>query len=110
MIKTLAKSIREYKQPMILTPVFVTLEVLMEVIMPLLMADLIDKGIEKGNMPYIWKMGLWLLVCALLTLGFGILVGRTSAKASTGFTRNLRHDLFYKVQTFSFTNIDRFST
>ena len=110
MIKTLAKSVREYKRQMILTPILVTLEVLMEVAMPLFMASLIDNGIEKGNMPYIWKMGITLLVCALLTLGFGILVGRTSAKAATGYTRNLRHGLFYKVQTFSFTSIDKFST
>ena len=110
MIRTLAKSIREYKRQMILTPVFVLLEVLMEVAMPLFMADLIDNGIDKGNMPHIWKMGIILLACALLTLGFGILVGRTSAKAATGYTRNLRHDLYYKVQTFSFTSIDKFST
>lgn len=110
MIKTLAKSIREYKRQMIMTPIFVTLEVVLEVIIPLLMADLIDKGIEVGNMPYILKMGMILAVCTLATLGLGILVGYTSAAASTGITKNLRHDMFHKVQGFSFTNIDKFST
>lgn len=110
MIKRLMKSIREYKLPSILTPVFVSLEVVLEVIIPLLMAKLIDDGIYQGEMNLVYKIGITLIICAILSLIFGMLSGMFAAKASSGFAKNLRQDLYYKVQTFSFANIDKFST
>lgn len=110
MIKKLAKSIREYKKESILTPIFVSLEVVMEVIIPLLMANLIDKGMYDGNMNEVLKIGLELVGAAMLSLIFGVLSGSVAAKASAGFAKNLRKDLYYKVQDFSFSNIDKFST
>ncbi|MBQ3928933.1 MAG: ABC transporter ATP-binding protein [Clostridia bacterium] len=110
MIKTLAKCVREYKAASVLAPVFVVLEVIMEVLVPYLMASLIDNGINKGNMDYIWQMGLIILAAAFASLIFGALSGRFAAVASSGFAKNIRHDLFYKIQEFSFANIDRFST
>ena len=110
MVNILTKSIREYKKESVQTPILVGLEVVMEVIIPLLMADLIDFGIEKGNMGYIWKMGAALLLAALLSLIFGVVAGKTAAYASAGFAKNLRKDMYYNVQNFSFSNIDRFST
>ncbi len=110
MIKELAKSVREYKKPAIMTPLLVALEVIMEVIIPLLMADLIDKGIYTGEMSEILKLGLALILSAILSLVFGILSGITATKASAGFAKNLRQDLYYKVQDFSFANIDKFET
>ena len=82
----------------------------MEVVIPLLMANLIDYGIEKGDMGYIWKMGLALLVAAFLSLFFGVGAGKAAAYASAGFAKNLRKDMYYNVQNFSFSNIDKFST
>ena len=110
MIKQLAKSIREYKLPSLLSPLFVTLEVIMEVLLPSLMADLIDKGVDKGDMDYILKTGLILAGVAFAALAFGALAGKFAAQASAGFAKNLRHDLFYKIQDYSFANIDKFST
>ncbi len=110
MIKKLAKSIREYKRESILTPIFVSLEVVMEVIIPLLMANLIDKGMYAGDMNEVLKIGLELVGAAMLSLIFGVLSGSVAAKASAGFAKNLRKDLYYKVQDFSFSNIDKFST
>lgn len=110
MIKKLAKSIREYKKESILTPIFVSLEVVMEVIIPLLMANLIDKGMYAGDMNEVLKIGLELVGAAMLSLIFGVLSGSVAAKASAGFAKNLRKDLYYKVQDFSFSNIDKFST
>ena len=110
MIKKLAKSIREYKKESILTPIFVSLEVVMEVIIPLLMANLIDKGMYDGNMNEVLKIGLELVGAAMLSLIFGVLSGSVAAKASAGFAKNLRKDLYYKAQDFSFSNIDKFST
>ena len=110
MIKRLGKCVREYKKPAILTPIFVSLEVIMEVIIPLLMVELIDKGIEAGNMNEIVKIGMALVVIAILSLIFGVLAGMFAAKASTGFACNLRHDMYHNVQNFSFKNIDKFST
>lgn len=110
MLKTLGKSVREYKKPALLTPLLVTLEVIMEVVIPLLMANLIDKGIYAGQMNEILKIGVMLVVASLLSLAFGILSGITASKASAGFAKNLRKDLYYKIQDFSFTNIDKFST
>lgn len=110
MLKTLGKSVREYKKPALLTPLLVTLEVVMEVVIPLLMANLIDKGIYAGQMNEILKIGVMLVLASLLSLAFGILSGITASKASAGFAKNLRKDLYYKIQDFSFTNIDKFST
>ena len=110
MIKRLAGCIRQYKKDSILTPLYVTMEVVLEVVIPLLMASLIDLGIDGGNMSYIIKMGIALVVAAIISLLFGALSGRSAAIASAGFARNLRHDMFYNVQGFSFSNIDKFST
>ena len=110
MIKRLAKCVREYKKPAILTPVFVIGEVIMEVVIPLLMASLIDFGIEKSDMQYVLKMGVALLISAVISMIFGGVAGRTCAVASAGFAKNLRHDMFYSVQNYAFSNIDKFST
>ena len=110
MIKRLLKSVREFKKDALLTPFFVVLEVVMEVIIPLVMAMLIDKGIDGQDMAAIWKYGIILVLCAMLALVFGAAAGTFAARASTGFARNLRHDMYYNVQNFSFSNIDKFST
>ena len=110
MIKTLAKSIREYKKQTILTPIFVALEVIMEILIPFVMAKLVDYGIYGNNMPMIYKLGLLLLLLVVFSLIFGVLAGKFAATASTGFAKNLRHDMYYKVQDYSFENIDKFST
>ena len=110
MIKRLVKSVREFKKDALLTPLFVVLEVVMEVIIPLVMALLIDKGIDGQDMAAIWKYGIILVLCAMLALVFGAAAGTFAARASTGFARNLRHDMYYNVQNFSFSNIDKFST
>ena len=110
MIKKLMESIREYKKDTILTPIFVSLEVVMEVIIPFLMAELIDKGIYAESMATIQKIGLALVISAILSLIFGTLSGIADAKAAAGFAKNLRKDLYYKVQEYSFSNIDKFST
>ena len=110
MFKKLSKFIGEYKLPTIITPILVALEVVMEVLIPLVMADLIDKGIYAGEMDTVYKLGLQLVILALLSLTFGATNGFTAAKASAGFAKNLRQGLYYKVQDFSFANIDKFST
>lgn len=110
MIKRLLKSVREFKKDALLTPCFVVLEVVMEVIIPMVMALLIDKGIDGQDMAAIWKYGIILVLCAMLALVFGAAAGTFAARASTGFARNLRHDMYYNVQNFSFSNIDKFST
>ena len=110
MIKKLMKSIREYKKDSILTPICVAVEVVLETIIPLLMANLIDDGVYGGEMNLVYKIGLELILCAVLSLVFGVLSGNFAAKASSGFAKNLRKDLYYKVQDFSFINIDKFST
>lgn len=110
MVKKLSQSIREYKKYAILTPICVAAEVILEIIIPLLMANLIDDGIYGGEMNMVYKIGLELILCAVLSLIFGMLSGKFAAKASSGFAKNLRKDLYYKVQDFSFTNIDSFST
>ena len=110
MIKRLAKCVRQYKKDTILSPVYVTMEVIMEVAIPLLMAVLIDNGIEVGNMKVIYKIGAILIVSTLLSLLFGALAGNYAAKASAGFASNLRIDMYDAVQDFSFSNIDKFST
>ena len=109
MLKRLASCVRQYKGASLLSPLFVVLEVIMEVIIPLLMAKLIDDGIDGANQAAILKTGGILAVCCILSLLFGILAGHFAAKASAGFAKNIRHDLFHTVQGFSFFNIDRFS-
>jgi ATP-binding cassette subfamily B protein len=110
MIKKLAASLREYKKESILTPLYVMLEAVMDVVIPVLMASLIDSGIDKKDMAYLLKMGAILAFCAVLAMLFGALSGRSAAIASAGFARNLRHDMYYRVQDYSFSNIDKFST
>lgn len=109
MIKKLLEHIGEYKLDSILSPVFVTLEALLEVFIPYLMALIIDNGVTGGDMNYVTKMGIVLVGAALLSLLFGVLSGKFAARASAGFARNLRRALFYNVQSFSFSNIDKFS-
>ncbi|MGN0591921.1 MAG: ABC transporter ATP-binding protein, partial [Ruminococcus sp.] len=109
MIRKLMGCIREYKKPSLLAPAFVTLEVIMEVIIPLMMAKLIDDGIDGGDFHAILVIGGTLIVFVLMSLLFGILAGKYAATASAGFAKNLRHDMFHRVQTYSFCNIDRFS-
>jgi ATP-binding cassette subfamily B multidrug efflux pump len=110
MIKTLMASLREYKKASLLSPLFVTLEVIMEVIIPLLMARLIDQGLGKGDMRATVITGVVMLAVAAVALLFGALAGKYCATASTGLAKNLRHDIFARVQDFSFSNIDHFST
>ena len=110
MVKKLMESIREQKKNSILAMVTISGEVVFEVIIPLLMANLIDYGIDMGDMGYIVKMGIVLLLSALGQLFCGAISGKFAASASRGFARNLRHDMFYKVQNYSFSNIDKFST
>ncbi len=110
MLKQLAGCVREFKKDSILTPIYVTLEVVMEVVIPLIMANLIDYGIDDGNMSYTLKMGLALVISAMISLLFGALAGKSAAIASAGYAKNLRSDMFTRVQTFSFSNIDKFST
>jgi ATP-binding cassette subfamily B protein len=109
-INKLAQSIREYKKASLLAPFYVTLEVIMEVIMPFIIANLIDYGIDAGNMLYVLKTGTALFISAVICLIFGVLSGRAAAVASAGFAKNLRKDMYYNVQNFSFSSIDRFST
>ncbi|RGC81503.1 ABC transporter ATP-binding protein [Hungatella hathewayi] len=109
MIQTLGKSIRQYKKESIKTPVFVTLEVIMECILPLVMAELIDEMTANSMNPVI-KYGIALFIMAMLSLVFGILSGKYAATASCGFAKNLRKDIYFKIQDFSFADIDRFSS
>lgn len=109
-IRTLGKSMREYTKESWLAPLFVTIESVLEIVIPTVMAALIDQGITDGSMPAIIKFGLILLACSLISLACGFLAGKFAAIAAAGFAKNLRHDQFEKVQGFSFTNIDRFST
>ena len=110
MIKKLAKYIKQYKKDTILTPIFVIFEVILEVLIPFLMAKIIDVGIQNNDLNYIFKIGIILVVSALLSLTFGMLSGRYASKASAGFAKNLRQGMFYNIQNYSFTNIDKFST
>jgi ATP-binding cassette subfamily B protein len=110
MIKTLAKHIKEYTLPSILTPIFMIGEVIMEMIIPLMMASIVNDGIEKGNTKHIYIMGALMVVATLISLLFGISGAKYGAKASMGFGKNLRRAMFEKIQTYSFANIDKFST
>ncbi len=109
MIKKLASYLGEYKKTAILSPLFVAMESILEVVIPFLMAYLIDNGINKNDINEIYRIGVILIICAIASLVFGILSGRFASKASTGFARNLRRGIYYKVQEFSFSNIDKFS-
>ncbi|MBX4271185.1 ABC transporter ATP-binding protein [Clostridium estertheticum] len=110
MIKRLLKCVGEYKKDTILAPVFVTFEVIMEVIVPFLMARIIDNGISKGNLGYISKMGIVLVLCTIFSLFFGMQSGRYAAKASAGYAKNVRREMYYNIQSFSFSDIEKFST
>ena len=110
MINTLRKSIRQYKKQSLLSPLFVICEVIIEMLIPYLVGILIDNGIMKGNMPYIMKTGLLLFVITIVSLVLGAGASYFSAHAAAGFAANLRKDMFYHVQDFSFENIDKFSS
>ena len=110
MIKTLAGQVKEFKKDSIITPIFMILEVIMEMIIPLLMSSIIDDGVEKGDIHHIYIIGIWMVVAAGIGLFAGIMGGKYGARASTGFARNLRQAMFENIQTFSFSNIDKFST
>ncbi len=110
MIKRLARCIREYKWPALLSPLCMVGEVTMEVLIPLVMANLYDYGIQLQNMQVVVTRSLLLVLCALASLGFGVASAIFASKAGTGFAMNLRHDMFYNVQRFSFSNIDKFSS
>ena len=110
MLKTLGSQIREYKKDSLLTPVFMILEVIMETVIPLLMASIIDDGVEKGDIHHIYMVGAAMVLIAVLGLLFGVLGGKYGARASSGFARNLRKAMYENIQTFSFSNIDKYST
>ena len=110
MNRKLLQSVREYKKESILAPVLVVLEVFLEVLIPYLMANIIGIGISGGDMGYITKTGILLVLMAMLSLVFGAKAGQYAAIAGAGYAKNLRHDIFYKIQEFSFGNIDHFST
>ena len=110
MLKTLGTQIKEYKKVSILTPIFVICEVIMELLIPLLMASIIDKGVSVGNMNHVFIVGGIMVVMAVFSLLFGVLNGKTAAKASAGFAKNLRKSMFENIQSFSFSNIDKYST
>ena len=110
MIKRLARCIREFKLPAVLSPLCMIGEVAMEVTIPLVMADLYDYGIEMQNMAVVVEKSILLVICALISLAFGSASAFLASKAATGFARNLRHDMYHHVQNFSFSNIDKFST
>lgn len=110
MLKTLGSQIREFKKDSLLTPVFMILEVIMETVIPLLMASIIDDGVEKGDIHHIYMVGAAMVLIAALGLLFGVLGGKYGARASSGFARNLRKAMYENIQTFSFSNIDKYST
>lgn len=110
MIKTLAKQIKEYKGASLVTPVFMILEVAMEMVIPLLMASIIDDGVQAGDMKHIFVIGCYMILAAIVGLFAGVMGGKYGAKASTGFAKNLREAMYENIQTFSFSNIDKFST
>ena len=110
MTKRLARGIREYKWPALLSPLCMVGEVAMEVLIPLVMADLYDYGVVLQAMHVVIIKSIQLVLCALASLSFGAASAVFASKAGTGFARNLRHDMFYRVQQFSFSNIDKFSS
>lgn len=110
MIKALAKQIKEYKSASLVTPIFMILEVAMEMVIPLLMASIIDDGVQAGDIKHIFVIGCYMILAAIVGLFAGVMGGKYGAKASTGFARNLREAMYENIQTFSFSNIDKFST
>jgi len=110
MLKKLLAYVGEYKKVSLLSPLFIAVEVMMEILIPFLMASIIDDGLNKGNMGHIYFIGLITLIIAMISLSTGFAAGRCAAKASSGFAKNIRKAVFYKIQNFSFTNIDKFST
>lgn len=110
MIKTLARQIKEYKSASLVTPIFMILEVAMEMVIPLMMASIIDDGVQAGDMKHIFVIGCYMVLAAIVGLFAGVMGGKYGAKASTGFARNLREAMYENIQTFSFSNIDKFST
>ena len=110
MIKTLMRCVREYKKATLLTPFFVSLEVIVECFLPLEISGLINRIQEGCGIGTIVKYGLVLVLLAFVSLAFGVLAGNYCAEAGCGFAKNLRHDLYYKIQDFSFNNVDRFSS
>ena len=110
MLKKLLAYVGEYRKVSLLSPLFIAVEVMMEILIPFLMASIIDDGLNKGNMRHIYFIGLLTLLIAMISLSTGFAAGRCAAKASSGFAKNIRKTVFYKIQNFSFTNIDKFST
>ena len=110
MIKTLMKQLKEYRNDAVITPCFMILEVMMEMIIPLFMGYIVDNGVTNGDIHYIYKMGFFMIIAAIVSLTAGILGGKHAARASAGFAKNLRQSMYENIQTFSFANIDRFST
>lgn len=110
MVRKLLRSVREYKSPAFKTALFAALEVIMEIIVPFLMASIIDEGIYGGNMDALVKLGLFMILAVMMGLVFGLAAGAFSANASTGLAKNLRRDLFFHIQGFSFSNIDKFTS
>ena len=110
MIRKIARSIREYWWAALLSPLCMVGEVTMEVLIPRVMANLYDYGIELQDMHIIVTRSIQLVICAVMSLAFGVLSAIFASRAGTGFAKNLRHDMFYRVQTFSFGNIDKFSS
>ncbi len=110
MLKTLGAQVKEFKLPSILTPMFMILEVIMEMVVPLLMASIIDNGVEKGDIRHICLVGAVMILAALVGLFAGIMGGKYGARASAGFARNLRKAMYENIQTYSFSNIDKYST
>lgn len=110
MLKTIGKQLNGFRKDSVLTPLFMILEVVMEMVIPLLMASIIDNGVNAGDMDHIYKVGILMVICAAIGLFAGLMGGRYGARASAGLARNLRKSMYEKIQTFSFANIDKFST
>ena len=110
MVKTILKEVKEYTKASIVTPIFMLLEVAMETIIPLLMGSIVDNGVNKGDTHHIYVMGAWMIVAAFVSLTCGIMGARFGSKASMGLGKNLRKAMFAQIQTYSFANIDKFST
>ena len=110
MLKPLLAQVKEFKRSSILAPVFMVLEVLMELAIPLMMASIIDDGVNRGDMGHVCRVGALMACMALLSLSFGAASGRLAARASSGFARNLRRSIFANIQTFAFSNLDKYST
>ena len=110
MLKTLSAQIKEYKKASILAPLFIVCEVIVELLIPFLMASIIDKGVANGNMKHVYLIGVTMVFIVSCSLTFGVLSGKYAAKASTGFAKNLRKAMYENIQSFSFSNIDKYST